>query len=469
MLRLRLLAPIVALVLALSSVLSTTAQEATPDTGFTAAGELDLAAMPVLPSDLEAIGRPGYGRFYNGYFNSLDQFSEDEAFFSGRDYEEVRGFYEGLGFRRMFGVAMGVPTTPGEESPPAGYSLVTIIELDEGGDADAYFDNLGVTGPDTEWSTSSVEAPFELGERAVVLNRSIYVADAGFAYHQLSVIFQTGSLLVEVGFGVDVYDDAGSPVATPVAAASGLESPAGTVDELEALGRRQLERIEDVRANGAPKLSDLLLRIGDDPLAASWDYTEGYRLLDGEIPPYYNGFEDDILADPNASIGAEAILELEERFVVGEDPEDGDPYFVSRIYAFPDEAAATAFMDGREAAFETGGIDLITGVNQEESEEILMPGEVTDLGDQSMAFSFVIADDLGSAEGYMIFVRVDGVVAWVWLEAPIEMTIDLLADIAAAQADCLAAGACPDAYPVPDGYLAEPAAPDATPEASPVA
>jgi hypothetical protein len=84
---------------------------------------------------------------------------------------------------------------------------------------------------------------------------------------------------------------------------------------------------------------------------------------------------------------------------------------------------------------------------------------VTDLGDESLAFSFVRAfDDGGRFTGYEIYTRVGEVVAAVSMEGPPDMPLQLVADIAAAQAACLAAGACPNALPVPVAVLAPAAA-----------
>ena len=158
--------------------------------------------------------------------------------------------------------------------------------------------------------------------------------------------------------------------------------------ELEALGRRQLERIETVLANGSPNLPSLLLRLGDDPLAATADYSEGYRLLDGELFPYYAGRDDDLIADPATLSGATAAYELEEAFQRGEEPAPGDYYFLNRLYTFPDENTATEFMASRPEVLATGGFALVSDAAPEARSDLL-PGEATDLGDESLAFSFV--------------------------------------------------------------------------------
>jgi len=437
----------------LATPMNAIAQEASPVATPTASSQLDLAAMPLRPSDLAALGFPGYGRFFNGYFNSLDQLVEGDAGFLGKPADEIRALYDDIGFIRFYGSAMGRPSAPGDhESPPSGGAFVNILELDDASGGDAYLDLFGSAGPDTPWVISSAEAPFALGDRAVLYRNTNHDAEASETYDEIIVAFQVDNLIAAVGFFTFVPDAAASPVATPEADDSGMTSAAATVDALEAAGRRQLERQEAVTAGGAPNLPDLLLRVGDDPLAATADYTEGYRLLDGEIPPYYGDRDDDLSGDPAATAGADAVYELEELFRVGEDPGPDDHYLANRLYRFPDAAAATAFLDGREEALATGGTKRATGAGPATTEDLL-PGEATDLGDQSLAFSFVRDFDGEQFMGYEVFVRVGSMVATVSLEGPPDQSLELVAEIAAAQADCLAAGACPDAFPVPEAFL----------------
>jgi len=69
----------------------------------------------------------------------------------------------------------------------------------------------------------------------------------------------------------------------------------------------------------------------------------------------------------------------------------------------------------------------------------------------------------GEFAGYEIFLLVGAMVATVSVEGPPDMPLDLVAGIASAQADCLEAGECTDAYPIPEAFLASQ---DATPVAA---
>jgi hypothetical protein len=209
-------------------------------------------------------------------------------------------------------------------------------------------------------------------------------------------------------------------------------------------------------------LPALVLRLGADPLAATADYSEGYRLLDGEVLPYYAGQADDINGDPNMLTGADAAYELEESFQRGEEPAPGDYYFLTRLFAFPDERAAAAFMASRPDALATGGFAKATDAAPGTREDLL-PGQAPDLGDESLAFSFVRAfTDGARGVGDEVYVRVGKTVAAVSLEGPQGMPLSQVTEIAAVQAGCLEAGACPNALPVPAAIVAYDATPAAT-------
>ena len=466
---------LVLVALALGAAGPAVAQDASPPASPVAVGawvgqEPDLAAMPVTPADMDELGVPGFGRFFDGYYASFDVFAENDAGFFGKPAEEARAFYERIGWSRFYGAAMGSPSAPGQESPPERTAFSNVLEVADAAGADDYLTFISSAGPETDGVHEYVEAPFDLGDRAVVVDVSFYDPEAEETHVELNVYFQLGNLIGNAGFGTTVPDDAGTPTAGPAATptedGSAFTSAAATMEELELLGRRHLENMEAVIADGGPNLPSLALRLGDDPLAASADYQEGYRLLAGELLPYYD-FEDDILADPAAVTGAEAVYQVGEFFQVGEEESPDDHFLLNRLYEFPDEDAAAAFLAGRPDALETGGFQLATGATEEAGSELLA-GEATDLGDESLAFAFVRAFDDGARyEGYEVFVRVGAMVAAVSVEGPPDMALEEVTGLAAAQAACLEDGACPDALPVPEAWLAPPEATpaDATPDA----
>src|SRR3712207_6630741 len=90
----RVLVVVLAILLPLAGALAIHAQESSPVAGAWVGSEPDLAAMPLTPRDLEAMGLPGFGRFFNGWFNSLDSFVEGTSGFYGHTPEESRAMAE---------------------------------------------------------------------------------------------------------------------------------------------------------------------------------------------------------------------------------------------------------------------------------------------------------------------------------------------------------------------------------------
>jgi hypothetical protein len=436
-------------------------QEATPEHPF-AAGDLDLAAMLVTTADLDAIGFPGFGRFGNGFFISFEGAMQNDADALGLTQEEARTWYEDIGFLRAYAADFGLPSIPGDDqSFPNRGAFSRIHEFENAAGAAEYLSRTTTAVPQPESAMTTIDAPFALGEGTVIIDEIFHDPVTNGRFYNSTVAFHSGNLFVATGF-FRVVEGAATPVATPAAGAEPSVS-AATYAELESFGRRQLERIETVRTAGAPNLPNLVLRVGADPREVAAHYSEGYRLLDGELLPYYGGFEDDILADPAATTGALAAYELEEAFQPGEEPAPGDPYLLVRLYLFPDEATASAFMASRPDAIATGGFAVASDAAPEAGSELL-PGEATDLGDESLAFSFVRAFNNGDRfEGYEVFVRVGEIVAAVSLEGSPDMPLEQVTEIAAAQAACLEAGACPNALPVSAVVRA---LPSATPSAA---
>ena len=451
---LRLLVLVLIVLLPWSHTLPALAQEASPAAVTWVGQEPDLAAIPLTPQDLAALGLPGFGRFFNGYYNTLDGFVEGTAGFYQQPVSETQAVFDRMGLRRMFGSAMGLSSTPGDpESAPQRGAYTNVIEISHPAEADAFLTYILATAAEEGTHVTATEAPFTLGDGAVITNFANYDAESNETYYEFAVIFRVGTIYVDTGLWANRPGDIATPIATPGAADAALTSPAGTVAELEAIGQAQAARIAEVLSNGGPNLPALLLRLGDDPLDATSDYTEGYRLLDGELLPYFADREDDLIADPAMLTGVTAAYELEEKFQPGEEPGPNDFYFLTRLFAFPDAVAAHAFMASRPDVLAAGGFAKVPEARSGTGETVL-PGEVTELGDESLAFSFVRAFDDGEYVGHEIYVRVGNTVAAMSLEGPSDTPLQVVADIAVAQAACLEAEACPQALPVPEVILA---------------
>ena len=81
---------------------------------------------------------------------------------------------ERIGVSRVYGAPMGLPSVAGDpESPPARGVYANILELQNPSEADAFFDYVASAEGGPEAQLSAVEAPFALGERAMVGNYSV--------------------------------------------------------------------------------------------------------------------------------------------------------------------------------------------------------------------------------------------------------------------------------------------------------
>ena len=250
------------------------------------------------------------------------------------------------------------------------------------------------------------------------------------------VEFRVGNLLASAGF------QALAPAAGG-AAEAGAPYPAtdpGTTTEAEALAARLEERIAGTLAAGEAGLAARALRL-DGSGGGIASVAEGYRRLDGDVPRYYGGFEDDILRHPDDFGGAVAIYEVEHRVAPGE---ESDPSVLSRLFEFADEAAAAGFLAARPGSltddpFVTNGAVMEMGAP---------------LGEESLAVAIDLATpDGGRAEGHGVYGRVGARVVFVLVEAGARPELGLVEGLAAAQVACVAAWGC-EPVTIPEALLA---------------
>src|SRR3954469_4795758 len=99
----------------------------------TEAPYLDLAAMHLFPSDLDAVNFPGYGLFTNGGTIEPEQIAAEFAS-EDRDYDATLAEHQRLGLRGAHAMKVAVPNVPGD--PSSGerrYVNTWIAEFDEAG------------------------------------------------------------------------------------------------------------------------------------------------------------------------------------------------------------------------------------------------------------------------------------------------------------------------------------------------
>ena len=107
---------------------------------------------------------------------------------------------------------------------------------------------------------------------------------------------------------------------------------------VEKMAERLLERIDTVLAGDTPGLSNRTLRLSQamTPIAFS---SEGYRRLNGDDPPYYNGYEDDFPGVDGRFVKVASAYELNQGLQL-----PGDPYYVVRLLVFSNAGDATDYI-----------------------------------------------------------------------------------------------------------------------------
>ncbi|MDP8899772.1 MAG: hypothetical protein M3N33_01185 [Actinomycetota bacterium] len=410
-------------------------------------GALNLPAMVLTPADLDAAGFPGYGKFGDGAFVPLDVLVAHTAESRGLSENEVRAIYQDAGWRRFYGTHLGLPSVPGNPTSRAtqiAFSFVT--EYADAAGAAAAFDSLGGHGDDAQARIAAVAGSTVVGDESRIESTAVVDSEAG-PDTELAILFRRGTLIGSVGF--ELCCTVASLLGTAAYAlpdAWPIPGSAATVAEVETLATRLLAKMEATLAAADPGLSGAALRL-DRATAPIVYASEGYRIRDGETPPFYGGFADDILALPAVFAGVEEVYEVEQLLEVGEEPADYNPYYVLRLMRFADDDAASAFLATYPAALDTGAGSVSGAVPVE--------GAAQDLGDEALALAFgaVAADSPPAA--YEIDVRVGATVAVVFLGSTPRPDLAIVEELARAQVACLRAAVCTP-VPMPPALLAAP-------------
>ncbi len=384
----------------------------------------DLPAMTLTPADIEAIGLTGYGRVGNGEFRSLDTYVGRRADFLNLPEAELLSAFEDAGWRQGYVANLGLPAEPGNpESDPRNEAFSVVTEYDDPAGATAAYDlnrdYAGVTA-----GAVDVLDPSRQFADAAYLTRVVVSAPADDGpYDQVDLTLRLGRVVASTG----VIDFAPADLATPDAARPEV------IAQVEAMGARLLERIEAAIAGGSPALSNRTLRLDGEQVPIAFA-TEGYRRLNGDDPPYYNGYQDDFPGPGDAFSAVVAAYELNQGVQAA-----GDPYYVVRLLVFAGAGEAAAHLDAVRAA---------------ELSPAGTPAEVVDsaeaLGDESWTIAYRAEFEPGQTiAGVAVHARSGASVVmllWEGADAPDPAAVVALA---AAQVTCLDAEDCPPAATTP--------------------
>ncbi|MGD9714879.1 MAG: hypothetical protein AB7V46_22890, partial [Thermomicrobiales bacterium] len=297
-------------------------------------GLLDLPATSLTPGDAAAVGIEGTGRFENGHFRSLTEYSAIRAEFLNIPLAEVESTLTDAGYLQGYTSNLGIPQQPGNpDSPPTRVVFSSIYEYatDEGAAA-AWAINSDYSGVTIAVVDSSLIPSGPIGDQAVMTRTTSGTMEEEGPSDQIDTLFRIGNIIAATGiidYGMTVEDVENPGPSDPL-----------IVAQVEQLAARLIERVEEARGGTVPGLSTRALVLSADQADPGFS-SEGYRLIGAELIPYYNGYEDDL--------GQFLSPEMESVYEVGQglgspgsDP--FDPYFASRHFSFADDSSAADYL-----------------------------------------------------------------------------------------------------------------------------
>jgi hypothetical protein len=380
---------------------------------------VDLPAAALTPADAEALGVSGLGRFQNGHYRTLDEYVQIRSDFLNIPLAEVESAMSGAGYLQGYTSNLGIPQDPGNpDSPPSRVVFSSLYEFgtEEGASSAFAFNTSQYGGVTIATVDTSIAPSAPVGDEQIMTRTTSATMEEEGPSDQVDTVFRVGTIVASTG-----VVDYGMTVES-------VEDPAPADPEIvalvEQLAARLFERIELAQDGSVPDLSGKALTLfseGADPAFTS----EGYRRLEGEDIPYYNGYQDDFPEIATADMTA--VYEVGQG--LGSPSGDPfDPYFGSRIFAFSSEDAASAFLEG------------FTGPPGTESE--IVPDGAATLGQEAklIQYDLEIGPDL-VAQGYQVVQRSGSLVTMMILEsADHRPDVQVVLDLARQQASCLAEG-----------------------------
>ena len=411
---------------------SAAAQDASPVASpFTAVAPLDLAAMVLLPADLD---QPGFALESAG-FERIELQAAGAAQIAGLPVEEILDRLRAAGFVHRYNLDLARPRRAGDATPGVASGLVgtrittSITEYTSAEGAAAGFDLLdrqAERGADFE----DLPLTTDFGDEAELTRFSGLTPDTNDPHQSLNLTFRLDNLVADV-----VIQD--------------LSNQQPEVAEAEALAVRLEDRIHEVLTRGGPGLSSQVQELRVDGQAPF----EAYLVLDGSPVRIFD--------EPAAASGSfrHSVGNATDVYALEQSPADAI-YFITRLHRFPTEEDAAAWLAQQPARTlaDLGYVDVNEVTGQET------------LGDESrvVAYAFPI-DPATMARGYAMYARVGAVVARIQVDSVPEAPLSAALELAEAQVHCLEIGRCPEPIPLPTALLTNGGGPVSSPEATPAA
>jgi outer membrane protein assembly factor BamB len=398
---------------------------------------LDLPAMTLTPSDLEQVGLPDFGMAYvddhtSGWRTIGDVAYDSPAHQAGSHgnltLDQINFQLPQTGWLRQYRRILALPD-------PADPSLVDMSVFSEVGE---YADAEGADAALTLLTHGGEAEEFDgdpVGDRLEIRRDVLYRAGS-----RLTVSFRDGNLI-------------GNVVVIRYATEEGAELAPALL-----LAHRLQERIAAGVAQPGPGLSGATLRLAT---LANPAEEEGYLRLDGETFPYFGESEDDLAASIAAFRDSIDVYEMFQ--LLEQSPGETVPtVFLNRLYRFPDEEAASAWLEAlppalAEDAANSGGTFAV-----EQLADALV------IGDESLTFAVTLQPDMGTLRGYRIYVRVGAYGIRIQFAAADAPPLAVAEDLVIAQVDCIRAGSCAKAAQLPGDLAGLACPPSSQPDALPL-
>jgi len=408
------------------------AQDASPGAS-PVAGELplDLPAMALLPQDLD---NPDFF-LESGWFNTAEGMAEFYSTRHGLPVFEVLGHLRAAGYSRRYHLYLvrrmkmtRDAATPESVPNRVDQRIATFLgEYASAEGAAAGFDFLERQLEARDDAFQDIPLTTPIGDEAELTRWSGVHGPTGTPLKAVSLTFRTDNLVAEVSITDWMNQE-------PNAA------------EVEALAVKLQDRIEEVRATGAPGLSNRLIRLegGVGP--------EGYLVREGVPISYF------VVSGPSIELIEGATFWAIDVYQSVLDVGTVDELDLALYRAATAEAASTWLAERPLTLLEAeeGYVDV---------EEIF---GVAVIGEESRVFSYTLPEDRHTV-GYGVFTRVGDVVAGIEVATIQRVPLAAVLELAEAQAQCLVVPSCWEPIAFPEAHAAAEPASQASPSATPAA
>lgn len=386
---------------------------------------IDLPAAALTPADTERVGISGLGRFENGHYRTIAEYTAIRSDFLNIPTADVETALADAGYLQGYTSNLGIPQRPGDpESPPSRVVFSSIYQYEsvEGAEA-AFAINTNYDGVTMATVDTSLSPSAPIGDQFVMTRTTSETMEEEGPSDQVDTLFRVGNIIAATGI-ID-YGMSAESIASPAPAAPAL------IGQVEQLAERLIERIAIAQNGTSPNLSGKALTLVSEEADPGFS-SEGYRRLDGEDIPYYNGYQDDLPELLNADMAT--VYEVGQG-LGGPSGDPFDPYFASRLFSFSSEEAAVEFLTS------------VTDAPGEGREVVPGGAEQLGAGATLIQYEFEVGPGL-IAQGYQVYQRSGAIVAMLFMEsADHRPDLQVVLDLATAQAACLTGGCESQAMP----------------------